>query len=38
MPACVYCGRDAGEYDEHDECVEAALELELAEEDEDVVA
>ena len=29
MPACVYCGRDAGEYDEHDECVERALEVAL---------
>ena len=23
---CVYCGREAGAHDEHDECVELALE------------
>jgi hypothetical protein len=23
---CVYCGEDAGEHDEHAECVDAALE------------
>lgn len=26
MPACIYCGKDAGPYDEHEECVELALE------------
>lgn len=25
MPACVYCGKDAGEYDEHAECVERSI-------------
>jgi len=25
MPRCVYCGHDAGAYDEHDDCLEAAL-------------
>lgn len=28
-PPCVYCGRDAGEYDEHEECVAQALEQAL---------
>lgn len=26
MPSCVYCGRDAGEHDEHEACLEASLE------------
>jgi hypothetical protein len=35
MPACVYCGRDAGEYDEHPECVEASVEAVLDEDQGD---
>jgi hypothetical protein len=29
---CVYCGRDAGEYDEHEECVERSLSEAVADE------
>lgn len=33
MAACVYCGLDAGDYDEHDACVELALEEAIVEEE-----
>lgn len=32
---CVYCGQESGEYDEHEECAEAALEAAVDEEDQD---
>jgi hypothetical protein len=37
-PTCIYCGRDAGAYDEHDACRERAIAADDLEPDDDPLA
>lgn len=34
MSDCIYCGKDAGEYDEHEECVHQSMAMALMIEDD----